>query len=294
MELVRRTMTMRELAREARGKGRKLAFVPTMGALHDGHLSLVRRAREFADLVVVSIFVNPKQFGAGEDFGRYPRDLARDTDLCIQEGVDLVFAPEPTDIYGPRFCTHVEVEGLSDRLEGTTRPGHFRGVTTVVLKLFNIVRPHYAFFGQKDAQQALIVRRMAKDLNIDLELVICPTIRHEDGLALSSRNVYLDEAQRRAATVLFRALEKARMLIEEGSRDPQLVEGAMRSVINAEPLARLDYAVVADPESLETPSQIEQNVLLLVAAWIGETRLIDNALVRLGATGMLTAGAGES
>ena len=281
MELVRRTTAMRELSREARAKGKKVAFVPTMGALHDGHLSLVRRARELGDLVVVSVFVNPKQFGPSEDLAKYPRDLTRDTDLCIQEGVDLLFAPEPADMYPAGFRTHVEVDGLSNVLEGASRPGHFRGVCTVVLKLTNIVRPHFAFFGQKDAQQALVIRRMGRDLNLDGELVICPTVRHEDGLALSSRNAYLDADEREAATVLYRALERARSVLEnEGNRDPWLLEQEARAVIEREPRARLDYLSVVDAESLEPRPRVEGPVLIAGAIWVGATRLIDNVMAR--------------
>lgn len=281
MDLLRRTTMMRELSRETRAKGRKIAFVPTMGALHDGHLSLVRRAREMGDLVVVSVFVNPKQFGPTEDFALYPRDLTRDADLCLQEGVDVLFAPEVNDLYPEGFRSAVEVEGLSAVLEGASRPGHFRGVCTVVLKLFNIVRPHFTFLGQKDAQQTLVVQRMVRDLNVDTELIICPTMRHEDGLALSSRNAYLTADQRRAATVLHRALERGRAAIEEeGVRDTERVVETMRRLLDAEPLARVDYVTVVDTQSLEPRPTIDGPVLIPLAVWIGETRLIDNIVAR--------------
>lgn len=281
MELIRRVQMMREVSREARSKGRKLAFVPTMGSLHDGHLSLVRRSRELADLVVASIFVNPKQFGPSEDFDQYPRDLARDADLCLQEGVDYLFAPEPEDIYPSGFRTAVEVMGLSTMWEGTSRPGHFNGVATVVLKLFNVVRPHFAFFGQKDFQQTVVLKRMVRDLNLDVEMVICPTVRHEDGLAMSSRNAYLAPEQRKAATVLFRALEEVRMAVEErGLRDPREAEAMLRRVLEAEPLARVDYAAIVNPEDLERLERIERECVGILAVHVGPTRLIDNMVMR--------------
>ncbi|RMF74246.1 MAG: pantoate--beta-alanine ligase [Acidobacteria bacterium] len=280
MELIRRLHLMREISQEARGRGRKIGLVPTMGALHDGHLSLVRRARELCDLVVVSVFVNPAQFGPNEDFDRYPRDLTRDADLCVQEGVDYLFAPSGEEMYPPGYRTWVEVEGLSDVFEGASRPGHFRGVATVVLKLFNIVRPHFSFFGQKDGQQVVIVQRMIRDLNLDVELVVCPTQRDADGLALSSRNAYLDPDERAAATCLYRALERARELIEDqGVRDARQVEAAMRQVIESEPLARLDYLAITDTETLERVDEIDRRVLVALAVWIGETRLIDNMIL---------------
>jgi pantoate--beta-alanine ligase len=272
---------MQEMARQARGTGKKIAFVPTMGALHDGHLSLVRRARELGDVVVVSIFVNPKQFGPAEDFSRYPRDLARDADLCIQEGVDHLFAPEPEEMYPPGYRTFVDMEGLTTVLEGASRPGHFRGVLTVVLKLQQIVKPHFAFFGQKDAQQALVVRRMAKDLNLDTEIVVAPTVRHEDGLALSSRNAFLGPAERAAATVLSRALARARQMVErEDVRSARAIEAALHEVLASEPRATVDYVAVVDAESLERREEISGETLIPLAVTIGSTRLIDNAIVR--------------
>ncbi|MEN6526137.1 MAG: pantoate--beta-alanine ligase [Candidatus Polarisedimenticolia bacterium] len=284
MELVRRVHMMREISREARGKGKKIAFVPTMGALHEGHLSLVRRARELGDIVVLSVFVNPKQFGPNEDYAKYPRDLARDADLCLREGVDYVFAPEPEDMYPPSYRTYVEVEGLSTTLEGAARPGHFRGVATVVLKLFNIVRPHFAFFGQKDAQQALLLRRMAKDLCLDVELVVCPIVRHDDGLAMSSRNSYLSPEERVAALALHRALEKARELVEErGERRAAEIESVVRRTIESEPPARLDYVAVVSTDDLERKDVVDGETLVALAAFVGPTRLIDNVIVKPGA-----------
>lgn len=281
MELIRRVHMMREVSREARSKGRKVAFVPTMGALHEGHLSLVRRARDLGDLTVVSIFVNPKQFGPAEDFGRYPRDVARDMDLCIQEGVDYLFCPEPEDIYPSGFRTVVEVEGLSAIFEGASRPGFFRGVCTVVLKLFNIVRPHFSVFGEKDAQQALIVRSMVRDLNLDVELVVEPTVRESDGLALSSRNAYLSPAERQAAISLHRALTRGKRLVEqEAVVDGVRIEREMRRELESESLVRVDYVAAVDPECLEPRDRLGGRILLLVAAWVGETRLIDNMTVQ--------------
>ena len=284
MELVRRVHMMREISREARGKGKKIAFVPTMGALHEGHLSLVRRARELGDIVVLSVFVNPKQFGPNEDYAKYPRDLARDADLCLREGVDYVFAPEPEDMYPAAYRTYIDVEALSTTLEGAARPGHFRGVATVVLKLFNIVRPHFAFFGQKDAQQALLLRRMAKDLCLDVELVVCPIVRHDDGLAMSSRNSYLSPEERVAALALHRALEKARELVEErGERRAAEIESVVRRTIESEPLARLDYVAVVSTDDLERKDVVDGETLVALATFVGPTRLIDNVIVKPGA-----------
>ena len=281
MELVRRIHLMREISREARGRGKKIAFVPTMGALHEGHLTLVRRAREYGDLVVVSVFVNPQQFGPAEDFDRYPRDLTRDADLCLQEGVHYLFAPEAAEMYPAGFRTSVDVVGLSGVLEGASRPGHFRGVATVVLKLFNIVRPHFAFFGQKDAQQAIVLRRMMRDLNLDVELIVCPTVRHQDGLAMSSRNAHLGPEERVAALALHQALERGRQAIEEqGVRSAPEAEAAMRHALEASPLVRVDYAVAVGAEDLERRDALSGDTLLLVAGWVGATRLIDNFVVR--------------
>ncbi len=290
MELVRRLHMMREISREARARGRKVALVPTMGALHDGHLALVRRAREIADIVVVSVFVNPTQFGPSEDLARYPRDLARDSDLCIQEGVDYLFAPAAEEMYPKGYRSYVDVEGLSEVYEGATRPGHFRGVATVVLKLFNVARPHFALFGQKDGQQVVVVRRMLQDLNLDVELVVCPTERAEDGLALSSRNVFLSASEREAAPSLYRALERARDLVEaQGVRDGRQVERAMRQILEATALVKIDYVALVDLDRLEPQDDIKGPVMAAVAAWLGNTRLIDNLVLTPGGN----AGGGE-
>jgi pantoate--beta-alanine ligase len=276
VEIVRRVQAMREISKQARARKLKIGFVPTMGFLHEGHVSLIRKVDELADIVVVSIFVNPTQFGPEEDFDRYPRDLTRDVDLCIAEGVDYLFTPGVDEIYPPGPPTYVEVTGLSGRLEGASRPGHFRGVTTVVLKLFEVVRPHIAAFGQKDAQQAVIVRRMVSDLLLDVELLVLPTVRDERDVALSSRNRYLSPEQHEAATAIPRALEAARHVVNEGQTDAEEVLEAAREVIEAERLLRLDYLELVDPEKLEPVSVVDREVLLLIAVFCGEIRLLDN------------------
>jgi len=252
-----------------------------MGALHEGHLSLMSRAREMCDTIVASIFVNPAQFGPNEDFEQYPRDLARDAELAFTRGVDFIFAPAPEDMYPQQFATYVTVERLSEKLEGTSRPGHFRGVTTVVNKLFNIVHPHFAFFGRKDAQQVIIIKRMVRELSMDVEIVVGPTVREEDGLALSSRNVYLSTDERKAATVLRRALERCRTLYNGGEREGERLISAMRSLIEAEPLARVDYIAITDTERLDPVETIPTGIPTLVslAVFIGATRLIDNIVL---------------
>jgi pantoate--beta-alanine ligase len=242
---------------------------------------LMGRAREMCDIVIVSIFVNPAQFGPGEDFEQYPRDLARDAELAFTRGVDFIFAPTPDDMYPKTFATYVTVERLSERLEGASRPGHFRGVTTAVNKLFNIVHPHFAFFGRKDAQQVIIIKRMVRDLAMDVEIVVGPTVREEDGLALSSRNVYLSTEERKAATVLRRALERCRTLYNSGERDSARLISSMRALIEAEPHARIDYIAITDTERLEPVETIPADVPTLVsmAVFIGATRLIDNIVL---------------
>ncbi len=255
------------------------ALVPTMGYLHEGHLSLVRRAKAECDHVGVSIFVNPTQFGPSEDLAKYPRDLSRDLALLEKEGVDLVWTPTSEIIYPPGYQTWVTVENVSQPLEGAHRPGHFRGVATVVAKLFNAFAPDKAYFGQKDAQQVVVIRRMAKDLNFPVEIVVCPTVRESDGLALSSRNVYLNSQERRAATVLYRAFAAAKNLYDTGERDADKLRAAMSETLAAEPLARADYLSAADPETLAELSRVENGVLLSMAVRIGTTRLIDNFLL---------------
>jgi pantoate--beta-alanine ligase len=253
-----------------------VGLVPTMGYLHEGHLSLVRRAAEDCTSVVVSIFVNPTQFGPSEDLAAYPRDMERDLRLLEPLGVDLVWTPTPEIMYPSGYQTWVQVEALTERLEGAMRPGHFRGVTTVVAKLFNCVQPAKAYFGQKDAQQAAVIRRMTLDLNFPLEVVVCPIMREPDGLAMSSRNAYLDPAQRKAATVLHRALSAAKASYEAGERDAEKLRALMRETLAAEPLARMQYVSCADYDTLEELETVSGKALLSMAVFVGKTRLIDN------------------
>jgi len=282
LEVVTRAQRMTLLSREARARGERIGFVPTMGALHDGHLSLVRRARQMSTLVVMSVFVNPTQFAPGEDFARYPRDLARDSDLAREAGTAILYAPEAREVYPAGFGTAVTVEGPDSVLEGASRPGHFRGVATVVAKLLNRVNPHVALFGQKDAQQAVIIRRMVRDLEMDVEIEICPTVRESDGLALSSRNVYLGPEERRAAPVLYRALRRAESaIVSEEERDPERILSLIRETVAAEPLVSLEYAAVVDGETLQPLERIRGGVLIPLAARLGATRLIDNILVKV-------------
>jgi pantoate--beta-alanine ligase len=284
VEIIHTVEWMKQAARQARAEGRVIGFVPTMGALHAGHLSLVEAARRESSPVVVSIFVNPKQFGPQEDFSRYPRSLAEDQAQLERLGVDFLFAPSVEEMYPPEFRTTVNVEGLGDRLEGRARPGHFRGVTTVVLKLLEIVSPRFAYFGRKDAQQARLIRRMTADLSLDTEIVVCPIVREADGLALSSRNAYLSPGERRAATALFRALDAARKSIAAGELDAMRLVQVMRSVFSSETLAIPDYVEIVDADSFETVTRLRGVCLALVAARIGATRLIDNMLIELPAS----------
>ena len=257
-----------------------LGLVPTMGFLHEGHLSLVRRARAENDLVAATIFVNPAQFGPREDFARYPRDLPRDLALLEREGVDLVFTPDRAEIYPEGYHTYVTVEHLSERWEGASRPGHFRGVATVVAKLFTLFMPDRAYFGQKDYQQLQVVRRLARDLGFPLTVVACPIIREPDGLALSSRNGYLSRAERQAATVLFRALQAGEVAYGAGERSGRRLQGMVEEILAREPLAKPDYVAVADPETLEELDEVgPRGAILCLAVWIGATRLIDNCLL---------------
>ena len=270
---------MKQVARQARAEGRATGFVPTMGALHEGHLSLVHAALAETQPVIASIFVNPTQFGPKEDFQKYPRSFDSDCKKLEEAGVAYLFAPESTEIYPAGFRTWVNVEGLSDCLEGRSRPGHFRGVTTVVLKLLEIVQPQRAYFGRKDAQQARILRQMAHDLNLDSEIVTCPIVREADGLAMSSRNEYLGANERRAATILFRALDGARTSIARGERDALRLAAAMRDAVRSERLAELDYVEVVDADTLEPVARLRGACLALLAARIGGVRLIDNLLI---------------
>jgi pantoate--beta-alanine ligase len=279
MELIRTISWMKQAARSARGQGRVIGLVPTMGALHEGHLSLVREAKKQCSPVIVSIFVNPRQFGPTEDLAKYPRTFEADTNALENLGVDYAFVPSADEMYPAGFRTFVEVEGLSNRLEGRARPGHFRGVTTVVLKLFDIVQPNLAVFGRKDAQQARILRQMAVDLDLDTQLVVCPIVREPDGLALSSRNAYLQGDERRSATALYRSLDAIRRGIDTGERDVAALLDAMRSVIQSDPAVALDYAEIVDADTFEAARTLWKPCYALVAARVGATRLIDNALI---------------
>jgi pantoate--beta-alanine ligase len=273
---------LRRTLDDVRRAGRSVGLVPTMGALHRGHTSLMDLARPANDFVVVSVFVNPTQFGPKEDYGRYPRTPAQDLELCRRAGVDLVFAPTAETMYPPGSHTFVEVAELQDGLCGASRPGHFRGVATVVLKLLNLVRPDRAYFGQKDAQQVRVIRQMVRDLNVPAEIVVGPTVREPDGLALSSRNQYLDAGQRREATVLFRALREAQAMVEAGERDGVAVRRHLVERIAAAPGAALDYAEVVDAETLRPLDRLRGTVLAAVAVKFGATRLIDNVEFRVG------------
>lgn len=270
---------MKEKSRGARTEQQIVGFVPTMGALHAGHIALVERARKACSPVYASIFLNPKQFGANEDLAKYPRPLEADTEKLTAANVDGLFLPSAVEIYPSGFATYVEVEGLSNRLEGQSRPGHFRGVTTVVLKLLEIVQPQLAYFGRKDAQQVRIIQQMVRDLNIDAEIVVCPIIREEDGLAMSSRNAYLAGEQRTAATVLYRALQEAQAKISAGVRDALQLQEAMRNVLLKEPLAKIDYAEIVDAETFEPVVRLSRRSYVLLAVHIGRTRLIDNLMI---------------
>ncbi len=271
---------MKALSSAWRTAGRTIGFVPTMGYLHEGHLSLVRESKKRCGATVVSVFVNPAQFGPAEDLQRYPRDLERDTALLEREDVEALFVPAAESVYPPGYKTYVEVHDLQDRLCGHSRPGHFRGVATVVLKLFHIVRPDIAFFGAKDAQQAVIIKKMTRDLDLDVGIEVCPIVREPDGLALSSRNTYLSPEERKAALVLSRSLAEAQKLIQAGERDAARLRNRLKDVIAGEPLARLDYAEIVEAESLEPVVEVGGDTLILLAVFIGRTRLIDNARIR--------------
>ena len=279
METIYTVEWMKQVARQARAEGRVVGLVPTMGALHEGHFSLVRAAQQQCQPVVVSIFVNPKQFGPREDFEKYPRAMEADRALLERLRVPYLFAPPAAEMYPDGFLTYVSVEGLTERLEGRSRPGYFRGVTTVVLKLLEIVQPHFAYFGRKDAQQAGVIRQMVRDLNLDTEIVVRPIAREADGLALSSRNAYLKGDERRAATVLYRALDAARREIVAGERDVVRLLAVMRKVIETEPLASADYVEIVDAETFEPAARLRRACLALLAVFVGSTRLIDNLLV---------------
>lgn len=276
---IQRIPEMRAWSERVRREGERIVMVPTMGFLHEGHLSLVRAGREHGDRLVVSIFANPTQFAPTEDFESYPRDLERDVRLLAEEGVDLLFNPTAEDMYPRGYQTYVDVEDVSRPLCGAHRPGHFRGVATVVLKLFNIVRPHVAVFGLKDYQQVQVIRRMLVDLNLDVEIVACPTVREPDGVAMSSRNRYLGAAEREAAACLQSALCKAQALVRGGEASAARVRDTVVAEIRRQPLARLEYAELCDPDDLEPVSEIRGPTLLALCAWVGKARLIDNRIL---------------
>ena len=279
MKLVHTIAEMRALSRSARTAGKRLGLVPTMGALHEGHLSLVRAAKAQTDVVAATIFVNPTQFGPNEDFAKYPRNLESDCARLEMEGVECVFAPATEEMYSSNSVTWVTVEGLSDRLCGKSRPGHFRGVTTVVSKLFHIIEPDAAFFGQKDAAQHAIIRRMVRDLNLPVAIEVCPIVREPDGLAMSSRNAYLSASERKLALVLRRSLIHVQELFDRGERNAEKLVALARKEFSSEPTVRLDYLEIVDPDSLEPIPSLNGRSLVAVAAFLGKTRLIDNVVL---------------
>ena len=280
MEIIRTISWMKETVREARADNHLVGFIPTMGALHEGHLSLIRRARVDCSRVYASIFLNPAQFAPNEDLTKYPRTFDADVEKLTAAGVDVLFAPEAREIYPPEFRTYIDVQGVSDKLEGKSRPGHFRGVATVVLKLFEIVQPQFAFFGRKDAQQVRILQQMTTDLNLNVEIVVCPIVRESDGLALSSRNTYLNSEERGAATILHRALDAAQREVNTGMRDALQLQASIQRILAVEPLARTDYVAIVDAETFEPLARIGmRSVYALLAVFIGKTRLIDNLFI---------------
>ena len=279
MEICYTIKDVRERVNAWKREGLTVGFVPTMGYLHEGHKSLMEAARANNDRVVVSVFVNPMQFGPNEDLESYPRDFEKDSALCESVGVDLIFHPEPEEMYADGFCSYVDMNGLTTELCGKSRPIHFRGVQTVVLKLFNIVKPDTAYFGQKDAQQLAVIKRMVKDLNVDTEIVGCPIVREADGLAKSSRNTYLNPDERKAALILSRSLKLGRELIENGETDSKAVIKAITDSINTEPLAKIDYVDVVDFDTITPVDKIGKSVLVAIAVYIGKTRLIDNFII---------------
>ena len=285
MEIINRRQRMSSVSRKIRREQNKtIGLVPTMGALHEGHLSLVREARQMCDIVVVSVFVNPAQFGPQEDFAHYPRDLTKDTAVLTDYNVDYIFAPAVEEIYPPDFATYVNVKRLSKQLEGESRPGHFRGVATIVSILLNIIHPDFAFFGQKDAQQAVIIKRMVRDLAFETEVVVLPTVREDSGVAMSSRNLYLDAEEREAATVIHRALKVGKEAYKAGEHNAGKVAEIVRSMIESEPRARVDYVSINDAETLESLDKLDERAILIsVGVYIGKTRLIDNIVLNSGA-----------
>jgi len=279
MKLLRNIKQMSLLSRQARLRGKTIGFVPTMGALHEGHLCLIRCARKENDIVVLSIFVNPIQFGPKEDLSKYPRDLKQDALLSKKEGVDIIFYPDTKEMYPDDYKTYVEVEGLSDKLCGKFRPGHFKGVATVVIKLFNIVSPNIAYFGQKDAQQSIIIQKMVRDLNLPVKIKVIPTIREIDGLAMSSRNAYLSPLERKEAVVLYLALQLAKKLIKQGNRNSADIIRKMKQMIEKKKVAKVQYIALVDLSGLKPKNIIKDNILIALSVWVGKTRLIDNTII---------------
>lgn len=279
MEIAATAKEVKEIVEGWKKEGKRVGFVPTMGYLHEGHKSLIDISVMENDKTVVSIFVNPTQFAPNEDFESYPRNFMADAKLCEEAGADLIFHPEPEEMYAEDFCTYVEMEDITKGLCGKTRPTHFRGVCTVVLKLFNIVRPDRAYFGQKDAQQLAVIKRMVRDLNLDIKIEGCPIVREGDGLAKSSRNTYLNKEERLAAVVISRAVKRGLKMVEEGERDSKTIIEVMRTMIESEPLAKIDYVEIVDWHTLKPMEKINGSLLAAVAVYIGKTRLIDNFVV---------------
>lgn len=280
MKLVDSISRMSTLVKMLKKEGKSIGLVPTMGYLHEGHISMARAAKKHTDVVVLSVFVNPLQFGPKEDYTKYPRDIKHDEELASNGGVDIMFCPSAKEMYPEGFATHVAVDSLTGVLCGASRPGHFQGVTTVVNKLFNIVKPDVGYFGQKDAQQVAVIRKMVRDLNMDIEIKAMPIIRERDGLAMSSRNVYLSESERREALVLHEALDKAASLVKLGERDPKKILRAAKDLIAQNPLVRIDYVSIVDTKDLKDVSVISEEALIALAAFVGKTRLIDNIIVK--------------
>lgn len=284
MRIIKTVAEMRECSDQLRKDGKVIGLVPTMGFLHEGHLSLIRGSKRLTDVTIVSIFVNPTQFGPKEDYNSYPMDIERDTKKCSEIGTDILFLPSTDDIYPEGYKTFIKVEGLGDKLCGIFRPNHFRGVATIVTKLFNITRPDKAFFGQKDYQQTLIIKRLALDLHLGIDIIVMPTIREADGLAMSSRNSYLSAIERKDARILYRSLMLAEELIRSGEMSAKEVRSKMEESITSEGSARVDYISICDPETLEKVERIGNDVVVAIAAWIGKTRLIDNIIVKFNVT----------
>ncbi len=282
MKIISQIAAMQRHVDDLRTQGKRIGFVPTMGFLHEGHLSLVRQAKKDSDVVVMSIFVNPSQFGPNEDFEDYPRNFNRDVKLAESAGCDILFYPDSKEIYPETYLTHVEIEKISKVMCGVSRPTHFRGVTTIVAKLFNIVKPHVAVFGQKDAQQAIIIKRMVADLNYDIKIIVAPIVREKDGLAMSSRNSYLTPVQRQQATVLYQSLTAAQTMIESGVRKVEIIENQVKSMIEQQPDAIIDYIAFVDTTNLKPQTELSGEILVALAVKIGKTRLIDNIIVNPG------------